>query len=122
METVVKLKHATSMLPERWEHFYDGFVIARNGVVEVPSYRDVWLKQLYYRGYRCTLDGRYLHDMFAMLAERDRQVAQSNQPIMSTESAEVAIKKYEDIDSWGQPSPKDRVRVGKRSSSKRVPA
>ncbi len=101
---MTRLRHPIMRLPERYEHFYEGFVISHDGWVECPD-NDTWLKALYFRGYCMSPDGRRLNDFFEVLAEKKRQG-----------------ESFEGPDIGGQPQIEDGVRAGKRTSRKSVSA
>lgn len=56
------LKHVTHTLPEKVEYFYDGLLIAKNGLIEVDTADEPHVRALWLRGYRLTADGDPLYD------------------------------------------------------------
>jgi|SRR3989304_7709614 len=81
MNTEVSLVHAVWRLPVKIEHFYDGFVLAHNGIVKCPMDRTVWIRRLWLKGYNRTPEGVHLRDWYAVEREIETQ--------RTAESAEI---------------------------------
>lgn len=79
MSNTVTLKHVTHTVPARYEFFYDGQAVARDGLLTLPAEQVSHLRAAFFRGYQLTQDGRRL----ASFQELDQYVAE--QTAMSAE-------------------------------------
>ena len=68
----VTLRHQQLEMPQQLVHFYDGYIVAKDGVVDAVL-SDVQIEALWRRGFNRTLDGRVLEDSPQLFAEIDRQ-------------------------------------------------
>ena len=69
----VTLKHVLHTMPRRFEPFYDGHTFAIDGVVTLPRENVNQIRAVFHRGYRLTVDGRWLNTF----QELDSYIAQS---------------------------------------------
>jgi hypothetical protein len=96
----VKLRHGIVNKGKKLFAFYDGLLVARDGVIEVPAERFDWIRRAWVAGYALTPEGDRLFTVIDLKREVERQTAKS----------EVDS---EDSGSRGQPKAKDRVRSSK---------
>lgn len=60
MGKMISLKHVSHSVPRRIEYFYDGLVVAENGIISIDSDHPEHIRAAYFRGYQDTLSGRRL--------------------------------------------------------------
>jgi hypothetical protein len=48
----VSLKHTIHSAPEKTVYFYDGELIAKDGVIKIPADRPEWIRRAWVLGYR----------------------------------------------------------------------
>lgn len=114
----VKLKHAIARHGNKVVHFYDGMLIAYDGIIEVPVDREHWIKRLWMTGYNLTPSGERLWTWQQVL-----ELAQGKPTI--DEPKPTKKKKKEDADegadSGRQPVAEDGVRQGEPTGSESIP-
>jgi hypothetical protein len=71
----VKLKHAIARHGKRVEHFYDGILMAEDGIIEIPIDREPWIKRSWITGYNLSPSGKRLWTWQHVLEEIQEQNA-----------------------------------------------
>ena len=77
----MRLLHRINRSPRVYVHFYDGLLVAENGMLDVPDDHEQWIKRAWRAmGYDRTPDGRMLHDWNDVVAEQQYQKESNNVP------------------------------------------
>ena len=84
MSNTVTLKHVTHTVPARYEYFYDGQAVARDGLLTLPAEQVSQLRAAYFRGYQDTPEGKRL----ANFQELDEYIEKSREPANGTRKKE----------------------------------
>lgn len=98
----ITLVHPFLKQPQAIVHFYDGFVVAKNGVIDMDSSDDRNVEAAWRRGYRLTPDGERLDDRFKLFQYRDRLVKQET--ALSAESTKTSRQKPKEVEVESQGS------------------
>lgn len=61
MGKMISLRHVSHTLPARVEPFYDGLVVAIDGIISIDSENMEHLRAAYFRGYQNTPEGKWLN-------------------------------------------------------------
>ena len=103
MSNTVTLKHAFHTLPERYEFFYDGQAVAKDGLLTLPVDNVNHIRAAFFRGYNLTTDGERL----VTFADLDEYIAQSQKTTKTVKTAKSARKssKNESSNSGGFSTP-----------------
>lgn len=96
----VTLLHLVRRQGDVMFHFYDGALMAKNGLLSIPADRPEWVRRAWVSGYRLAPDGRALN----LWPEVEAEVAK--------QSAESTGDRVEDSNAGRQPTTKNRVRQG----------
>ena len=81
----MKLLHRFNRQSRRLVPFYDGLLMAENGVVDIPNDQVSWVKRAWRAlGYENSPDGRKLHDWGDVQAEMQRQENATDVPAKVT--------------------------------------
>ena len=74
MVATVTLKHTTWNQGEKTFYFYDGELIAKDGVLEIPADRPEWIQRAWIMGYRLDAEGKevlFLNDLVSSEGEQN---------------------------------------------------
>lgn len=110
MSKTVTLKHSLHTLPERYEFFYDGQAVAKDGLLTLPVDNVNHIRAAFFRGYNLTTDGERL----VTFDDLDNYIESQ-----TAKSAEVK-NEQEDTNSGGFSTDKNRVRKSKSNRRKKV--
>ena len=110
MSDTVTLKHALHTLPERYEFFYDGQAVAKDGLLTLPVDNVNHIRAAFFRGYNMTPDGERL----VTFDDLNRYIAEGQ----TAKSAEDTDDKS--TNTRGFSTPENRVRKSKSNRSKKV--
>lgn len=110
MSKTVTLKHALHTLPERYEFFYDGQAIARDGLLTLPVDNVNHIRAAFFRGYNLTPEGERL----VTFDDLDNYIESQ-----TAKSAEVN-NEQKGTNPRGFSTPEDRVRKSKSNSRQKV--
>lgn len=108
MTDTVTLRYSRSVVPMKAVYFYDGFLVARDGLLTLPLDHPHWIRRAFVNGYNNAPNGDRLWNMMDVQAEIERQTAES------------AKEENESFNGGRQPKPTNRVRAGQRQSSASV--
>lgn len=110
MSKTVTLKHALHTLPERYEFFYDGQAVAKDGLLTLPVENISQVRAAFFRGYNLTADGERLVTFTDLDEYIESQTAKSAKDSNEQKST----------NSRGFSTPENRVRKSKSNSRKKV--
>ena len=97
MQTVT-LKHGSFWPRKKLVYFYDGVLVAENGLLTIPANKSNWIARAFNQGYDRTPEGTRLSSHVAL------------KDYIASLTAESAKGKNESSDSRRQPASEDRVR------------
>lgn len=73
MAGTVKLKHTVWNEGEKTFYFYDGELVAHDGVLEIPADKPEWIKRAWIMGYRLDVKGKPIDSLDNLVSTEGEQ-------------------------------------------------